>query len=363
MKKVLTVASLLLLVVLFRLALYRQETGREPDDEVVVGLVVTGSKETDAWSKSHYEALQDLSTEMGFRLICVENVSGIDDGIVPVIADLAKRKARIICVAGMNFGSTLARIADGYGGIRFLHCGGLANGKNLYAFFGKMYQARYLSGIVAGMRTGTDEIGFVAAEPVDEVIRNINAFALGVRSVNPGATVRVSFSGLWDNVQRERDCANLLIDSHGVDVIAYHQNNDAAARTADERGIYSITFHIGNRGELSEHCLTGAIWRWKPFYRECIEDILSNRPMPRHYWAGLEKRAVGLAPLSSLVAPGTAERVEDAKIRIVGGEWDVFHGPIRDNTGTLRVEPGSAMSDDQIIHDFKWYVVGVAIDE
>lgn len=361
MRKVLIAAVILFLLVLAAIFFFRAGGGDE-DRRVRVGLVLTGSKSEAGWSSSHFKALEKVSREMDFDLLVRENVSEFDDSAVPVVEDLYGKGVRVICMAGMQYGDKVERMREKYPDAFFLHASGVENSGNMVAFFGKMYQARYLSGIVAGMRTETNRIGFVAAMEVNEVIRGLNAFALGVRSVNPEAEVYVRYSGLWDAKDAEIIAARRIIDERGIDVMTYHQDYPHAARVADGLGLYSILYHVGNDGTLSDRCLTAAIWNWAPFYRERIEDCLYGRFRAGRYWVGLEKGIVDLAPLSPRVAEGTAARVEAARKRIESGEWDVFQGPVRDNTGTLRVEAGSAMSDDQMIRRFDWYVEGVIVD-
>ena len=361
-KKILITAMVLFVALIGLLFFYRLEKRRDAGGKrPVVGLILTGARDGGGWNESHYMALRSLADEMGFELICVENVSEYDDSVLPVIDQLAKNGARVICLAGLNYGKSAVKVLDRYSDIFFLNASGLERGRNLVSFFGKMYQARYLSGIVAGMETKSGNVGYVGAMRVDEVVRGMNAFALGVRSVNPGATVHVAFSGLWSDPDAEIRCANLLMDTYGADVLTYHQNTKTVALEADKNGVFSITYHTANNGGLSERCLTGAIWNWVPFYRERIEDGLYRRSQQRIYWLGLAEGIVDLAPFSPLVKPETAAKVAEARARIVGGEWDVFYGPIRDNTGELRIEEGSSMSDDRMIFNFNWFVEGVEI--
>ena len=364
MKKILFLASGLFLLLLLLLFAYRSERRRSAgDEEVRIGLVLTGRKDLDGWNQSHYDALRSLSGEMNFTLLCMEDVSEFDDSVLAAIDTLAGQGAKIICLAGMGYGESAATALDKYPDITFLNASGVEQGHNLVSFFGKMYQARYLSGLVAGLQTETGEIGYVAAMPVNEVIRGINSFAVGVRAANPKAVVRVRYTGLWDDPEKERRAAALLLGSYAADVVTYHQNTAAAAKEADSRGRFSITYHTANNGELSDKCLTGAVWHWAPFYRERIEDSLYRRKQKRFYWVGLEKGIVDLAPFSARVPPETVAMVMAERERIKNGEWDVFRGPMYDNAGVLRIEAGSAMSDDQLITDFDWYVDGVVVIE
>lgn len=356
------IAALVLFLLLLGAILFYRAGGREDPQHIRVGLVLTGARNGDGWSTSHFKALNEASREMGFELLVRENVSEYDDSAMPVVAELCDAGARIVCLAGMNYSDKVDRLRRKYPKVFFLHASGLEHARNLTSFFGKMYQARYLSGIVAGMATKTNQLGVVAAMEVDEVVRGVNAFTLGARSVNPEATVWVRYSGRWDAALAERQAAQRLVDKHNVDVMTYHQNWPHAARFADERGLYSIMYHVANDGGLSDRCLTAAVWNWTPFYREHIADSLYSRFRSGKYWVGLEKGIVDIAPLSPLAPAGAAEKVATERERMKKGVWDVFRGPIRDNKNKLRIEAGSVMSDEQMIYHFDWYVEGVKVD-
>lgn len=362
MRKLLLAATILFLLLVAFIVVYRFDASTDGvQQQARVGLILTGDRQTDGWSMSHFQALSSLSREMDFELLVREGVSEFDDSSRQVIRDMVAAGAEVIVLAGLHYGDTLDTFVGEYPEVCFLHASGTRRGKNLQPFFGKMYQARYLTGLVAGLHTASDRIGYVAAMEVDEVVRGLNAFAIGVRTVNPDATVLVKYTGRWDAPEAEAANARTLLETHGVDVVAYHQNGLTAARIADAAGAYSITYHVANPGDLSERCLTGAVWRWEPFYRERIRDCLYGGPHSRNYWMGIETGIVDIAPLSHGAKPGTADFVGSEKARMTGGNWDVFHGPIRDNRGRLVVEKDASMSDDELIHNFDWYVEGVEV--
>ncbi len=333
--------------------------GTEDDAQVKVGLVLTGTKHDGGWNEAHYKALAVLEEEMDFRLICRENIPETDDSIIAVIDEMAAEGASIICASGWGYGDSIFEVNEQYPDIVFLHCSGTEKSENVAGFFGRMYQARYLTGIAAGMRTQSHSIGYVASMPTVEVIRGINAFTLGVRSVDPEATVHVLWTNAWDNITLEKQLTDQLIDDYGADVVSYHQNTAAVCEEADARGVYSVGYHYDNTASFPDTCLTAAVWNWTDFYRSRIRECIGGDFTGNTYWDGYSEGAVAISRLSDCCAEGTAQAVEAAQERLIDGDWDVFFGPIYDNSGALRVEEGTSLSDDYLLNDLTWFVEGV----
>ena len=222
---------------------------------------------------------------------------------------------------------------------------------------------RYLSGIVAGMQTETNEIGYVAAFPIAEVNRGINAFTLGVRLVNPEAEVYVNWSKSWTGEEENAQATKELIEQHDIDVLAMHNDTMSPLEIADQNGIWTIGYNIDNSERFPNSFLTAPIWNWEKFYEPRILECLQGKFQGVHYWEGVETGLVDLAVLTKNVKPGIAERVELERMRLMSGTFDVFYGPVRDNEGKIRVKAGQSMTDDSMLNDFFWYVEGVVADE
>jgi len=250
-----------------------------------------------------------------------------------------------------------AAMADQNPDIYFFHCSGDMTSENMSAYFGRMYQMRYLTGIVAGLRTETNQIGYVAAHPIPEVRRGINAFALGVKSVNPDAEVHVIWTHSWLDTGLEKELAMELIQS-GCDVIAQHQDSLLPQIAAEEEGIWSIGYN-SSMGFFSPNAyLTAAIWNWGPYMVKQVRQIENGTWESSNYWGGLEDGIVMLEELTANVAPGTQEAVDEAMRRIENG-FDVFTGPIYDNRGGLRVPEGQVMMDSEKL-SIEWLADNVA---
>jgi len=279
------------------------------------------------------------------------------------IQELIDEGCEIIICNSFGFGEWVVQMAEKYPDIYFYHATGVEEGDNLASYFGRIYQMRYLSGIVAGLQTESNEIGYVAAFPISEVNRGINAFALGVKKVNPDATVYVEWTGSWTDDVMCEEAVNTLLAEHDIDVLAMHSDSNKPLEIAEEKGIWSIGYNIDNSGKYPNTYLTAPVWEWQNFYEPQILACLHKKFHGKHYWEGVETGLVSLAPFTGNVKPGTAEIVEAEREKLESGLFDVFYGPITDNAGNLRVAEGESMSDASMLNEFDWYVEGVVTDE
>lgn len=326
-----------------------------------VGLILNGYKDDKSWSQSHYESLQNTAEELNLNVICREYVTS--DNVAYEIQQLATEGCEVIIANSDLFREDMIKAAELYPEIYFLHASGTGYSKNLCTYFGRMYQARYLAGVTAGMQTETNSIGYVAAMPIPEVNRGINAFALGVRSVNPDAQVYVRWTDSWTGDLPAETAAEQLISERNTDVITVHTDTIAPLLVAEEKGISAIGYNVDNREEYPNAYLTAAVWDWEPFYTTKILSCLQGKFVGDNYWEGLESGMVSLAPFSDNVKEGTEAIVNAEEERILSGAYDVFYGPIYDNNGNLRVAEGECMTDNAMLNEFDWYVEGVVIEE
>jgi len=230
----------------------------------------------------------------------------------------------------------------------FEHCSGFKTADNVGTYFGRMYQPRYLSGMIAGKMTESNTIGYVAAHPIPEVIRGIDAFTLGVRSVNPKAKVHVVWTQTWYDPAKEREAAESLLDI-GADVIAQHQDTPAPQQAAEKRGKYSIGYNSDMASFAPGSYLTSPIWKWTVFYEKVVKEVHEGTWTSSQYWGGLADGVVGLAPYSDLVPQDVRDLVEAKKAEIVSGSWDVFNGPINNQDGTVMVAEGDTIPDQDLL--------------
>ncbi|MBQ8327302.1 MAG: BMP family ABC transporter substrate-binding protein [Lachnospiraceae bacterium] len=324
-----------------------------------VGLLLNGTKDDGNWCQSHYDGLQKTASQLNLEIHLRENVAA--ENVTTNIDELISKGCEIIIANSFEFGDGVKESAEKYPEIYFFHATGVEKGKNFSSYFGRMYQIRYLTGIVAGLQTKTNQIGYVAAYPISEVNRGINAFAIGVKSVNPEATVYVSWTNSWTDDDSTKSATELLLDKYDIDVISMHTDSLKPLEVADERNVLSIGYNVDNSQSYPETFITAAVWDWEKFYTPNILRCLQGKFVGNHYWEGVETGIVSLAPFSEKVNEGIKEKIDIELVRLNSGTYDVFYGPITDQSGNIRIADGESMTDYSMLNEFDWYVEGVVI--
>ena len=264
------------------------------------------------------------------------------------ISQYVRQGYNLIFTTSFGYMDPTITVAKGAPDVTFMHCSGFKTADNVGTYFGRMYQPRYLTGMIAGKMTTSNILGYVAAHPIPEVIRGINAFALGARSVNPKAQVRVVWTQTWYDPAKEREAGESLLDV-GADVIAQHQDTPAPQQAAQDRQRYSIGYNSDMSGFAPKAHLTAPIWNWEVIYRKVADEVHNGTWSSYQYWGGLGDGVVDLAPYGEMVPQEVRDMVEAKKAEIVAGGWDVFTGPINDNAGEERVAEGETMSDEDML--------------
>lgn len=357
--RMLILAGVSVVVIIIALILFPQDNKEE---KIKVGFVMSGSTTETGWNGLHYEGIKSACDMLEVELIVKEGIKENSGQCEEAIHELAKKGVSIIILSSYGYAGEVLDVVEEYKDIVFYSESFDYYGDNLNCYFSRIYQARYLAGIVAGMQTETGIIGYVAAMPNSEVNRGINAFALGAQRVNPNAKVVVAWSNSWDNSEEEKRLAEQLIDERDVDVITYHQNQPNVIKVAEERGIYSIAYHQVMEG-ASDKLLTTVEFHWDLAYKELVSDYLSGKSeVVNVYWFGLDKDAIGLGDMSPYVSQDTITLLEEVKQEIVNGER-IFSGVIYDTEGNLRCDQGENISDQILMREMDWYVEGVEFYE
>lgn len=335
------------------------KAGKAPEpsqEKIKVGFVYVGPVGDHGWSYAHDLGRKYLEKQLDYvETVYVENVADVD--AEKVISDLAQKGCQVIFATSFGQMDGTIRAAQKYPKVIFMHCSGYKTAPNVGTYFGRMYQARYLTGIVAGKMTKTNKIGYVAAFPIPEVVRGINAFTLGVRSVNPNAKVKVVWTNSWVNPAAEKEAAKSLLES-GCDVVTQHQDSPATQQAAQEAGAYSIGYNSDMSKFAPDACLTSAVWNWGPFYVDIVKKVKAGTWKNDQYWIPMSEGIVDIAPISDKVPAEVKKLVEEKKQGLIAHKFDVFDGPIKDQNGKLRVEKGKTMSDAEML-SFDWFVEGV----
>ena len=325
-----------------------------------IGFVMTGNRNDSGWNGKHYAAVRKVCDEYGFTLLMKENVAENTGACPKAVDELAAEGANVIFLSSFGYPAEMFNLTENYPQISF--CGIVAEptAPNMTAYFARMYQGRYLAGIIAGRRTKSGTIGYVAAMPNAEVNRGINAFALGVQSVNPAARVAVCWTNSWQDAEKESANVRRLVKEAGADVITYHQNQATSADAADALGVDFIGYHERLEG-YSEHYLTSVVCRWEKFYGDMMARYLKGELTARKTnWLGVESDVVYLSEYSSVIDDDTRKRVERTQREMLE-DRRIFAGEIYDNEGKLRCGADEVISDDILLTRMDWLVKGVNV--
>ena len=353
---------LLIAVLCFTMLLTGCQDSKKPGTskdgkDVKVGFVFIGTGNDAGYTYAHEQARKYVEEKLGVETIYQENVSDSDNSSIAVMQSLIDQGCNVIFANSFGFMEYVHEMAQEYPDVKFLHCSGYLDAENMLNYFGRIYQPRYLSGIVAGLKTETNKIGYVAAYPIPEVIRGINAFTLGVRSVNPEATVEVVWTSTWYDPATEKNAAIALLDNN-CDIIAQHQDTTAPQQAAQERGKWAIGYNCDTSDIVPEAFLTAPVWNWAPYYADQVQKVIDGTWKSENYWGGMSDGIVDLAPLTKNAPEGAQAKVDEMKAKIINGEFDVFDGPIKDQSGKIRVPEGSSLTDEEKL-SFDWFVEGV----
>ncbi|KUO49232.1 MAG: hypothetical protein APF76_02850 [Desulfitibacter sp. BRH_c19] len=337
------------------------EEPQAEEEEFIVGFVYVSPAGDGGYTYAHDLGRKYLEENVpGIKTVIYEAVEEGPDA-ERVMTELAENGAKVIFATSFGYMDYMANVAEQYPDVVFEHCSGYKTADNMATYFGRIYEARYLSGIAAGMKTESNKIGYVGAFPIPEVVRGINAFTLGVQSVNPDATVNVVWTNTWYDPGTEKDAALSLLDM-GADVIAQHQDTPGPMQAAEERGAWGISYNSDMTHFAPNAILTGPVWNWGPYYVSTVESVMDGTWSTHEYWGTMAEGAVGLAPYNEdVMTPEIIEAVEAAKAEIISGDLDVFAGPINDQSGAVKVSDGTAMTDGERL-GFDWFVQGVEGD-
>ena len=249
------------------------------------------------------------------------------------------------------------KVAKKFPKVKFEHASGYKRLDNMGTYFDRAYQGRYLTGMVAGLMTKSNLLGYVASFPIPEVIRGINAFTLGARDVNPKAKVKVVWVSSWYDPGKESEAANTMINM-GADVVTQHTDSPGAINAAEKNGVYAIGYHSDMSGHGPKAHLTATVHNWGPLYVAKAKSVLDGTWKSQDVWGGLGENALDLAPYNNQVPKTVRAVVDHSKSLIAKGKLHPFAGPIKDQTGRLRVLAGKSMSDAEMLR-MDWYVEGV----
>lgn len=370
------------------------------DDFKIGAIYINGQNDTSGYTYAHHTAIKKAMAELGLKdsqLAIVDNVAEDDDAVNSAVDTLVGKGCKMIIGISFGYINAMAAKAEEYPDIIFTHATGyMSNDTNFNNYFGRIYQARYLAGIAAGLKSleiKNDKIGYVSAYTTAyaETASGINAFAMGAMAANPNAKVYVKKLGSWGNETMEKSLAEALIQE-GCGVISQHcdsaQPQIAANNTHKDSDPSNDVYGCGYNSDMTEQApdahLTATVWHWDVYYKAAIEAAMGGaanfmEKMGKDYYAGLKEGLVGVSPLSDNCAAGTDKAIQAVTDLILSGEWDVFSGvkltvdangkitqtdaDLVDCNGNVIVEAGGKSVDDSVIKSSMNYLVAGVIGD
>lgn len=346
----------------------QKSTGGIAKDDIKVGVLhISDPEEGSGYSYTHDIGIQGMQENLGLRDNQIIRKLNVDDSdfaeIENAIQECINEGCNIIFTTSWGYMEATAAMAEKYPDVYFSHgTGYMSNGKNFTNYFGRIYQARYLSGIVAGMNTTTNKIGYVAAmdSSSSEVTGGIDAFAIGVSSVNPDAVVYVKVTNSWYDPDAEKAATEELL-AMGCDVMAQHCDTPYPQTLAQDKGVYGIGYNSDMSKETPDSCLCSVIWNWSAYYTSAVESVIDGTWDGSNYYGGMEEGLVEITALADFCAAGTQEKVDEATAQILSGTCNVFDGELETNTGEVIGTQGTTLEDAVITGGINWYFKNVVV--
>ena len=339
-------------------------------ENIKVGVLhISDPAEGSGYSYTHDIGIQGMQENLGLSDSQIVRKLNIDDGdakaVEKALQECVDEGCNVIFTTSWGYMKPTADMAEKYPDVYFSHgTGYMSNGKNFNNYFGRIYQARYLSGIVAGMNTKTNKIGYVAAQDStnSEVTGGIDAFALGVYSVNPDAVIHVKVTNSWYDPAAEKAATEKLL-AMGCDVMSQHCDTPYPQTLAQEKGVYGIGYNSDMSKETPKSCLCSVIWNWSAYYTSAVKSIIDGTWDGSNYYGGMSEGLVEITDLADFCVKGTPEKVDDASLLILSGKFNVFDGVMQTNDGKTVGEAGKTLDDATITGGINWYYKNVVVEE
>ena len=356
MKKLLA----LMLVAMLLLTACGGNSGKESGEQIKVGFIYIGHINDGGFTQAHDKGRLELEAKLGdkvktfYQEAVPENKQDVKNSAKVMI----DQGATVIFANSFGYMDAMNELALEYPDLKFLHFSGyMMNDTNFGNYFGAMEEARYLSGIVAGMKTKSNKIGFVAAFPLPELFIAINAFTLGAQSVNPDATVQVVWTNSWYDPQKEKEAADALLAA-GCDVLAQHCDTTGPQVAAEEKGAFAIGYNSDSYQAAPKAFMTAPVWNHGVYYIKTVESIMDGTWKPESYYGTMADGYIDILPLTENAPEGAQAKIDEVQAKIKSGEFNVFAGPIKNQAGEIVIAEGEK-PDRQKIWETNFLVEGV----
>ncbi|OLP16696.1 BMP family ABC transporter substrate-binding protein [Leptolyngbya sp. 'hensonii'] len=337
---------------------------------LALGFIYVGSKDDYGYNQAHAEGKTGLSK--------LPDVKTLEEASVPETTAVQETMRNMISQDGATalfptsfgyFDPHILILAKEFPEVQFFHCGGLyQEGKtpsNVGSYFGYIDEAQYIAGIVAAHTSKSGKLGFIAAKPIAQVLRNINSYTLGARSINPKVSTNVIFTGDWSQPVKEAEAANSLADQ-GVDVLTCHVDSPKIImETAEKRGIFCTGYHANQANLAPKGYLTGAEWDWANIYTQYAKDLLAGKTLMNNGIAhlvrgGLKEGFCKLSPYGAAVTAAAKTDADAAQAKFMNGSMVIYKGELKDNSGKVVIPAGKELTQQDIeLEKMNWLVEGV----
>ena len=338
-------------------------------EDLKIGVIhITDPAEGSGYTYTHDLGIQGMQKALGLddsQIIRKNNTSDSDPTAVETaMLECIEEGCQLIFATSYGYMDTCEKLAAEYPDVIFSHGTGYkSNGKNFNNYFGRIYQARYLAGIAAGLKTESNKIGYVSAfgKTLSETGGGIDAFAMGVESVNKDATVHVKVTNSWYDPEGEAQAAKALIDD-GCDVIAQHCDTPNPQLAAEAAGVYGVGYNSDMSKDAPKAVLCSVMWDWSAYYTWATEQVINGTWTGENYFGGMSEGLVKISDLADFNDPEAAAKIEEAQAKMLDGSFNVFDGVIETNEGTTVGEEGKTLDDATIQGGIDWYYKNVVED-
>ena len=310
------------------------------------------------WTHQHDQGRKAVEKALGaaVKTTVVDNVAeGADSE--RVVRDLAQQGHDVIFTTSFGYMEPTLKVAKEFPNVKFESITGYKTDVNVSVANARYYEGRYLAGVAAGRMTQSNVAGYVAGFPIPEVLQGLNAFTLGMRSVNPKAQVKVIWLNSWFDPAKERDAAFALFNQ-SVDVISFHTASNAVMVAAQERGKMAIAYHSDMRKVAPDAQLMAVTHEWGAYYTQRVSDVQKGQWRTGNVWAGLKEGMIRVGDFGPKLPAKVRDEIVKLQQDIAQGKRHPFQGPIADNEGKPIVAIGQKLSDVQILN-MNYGVAGV----
>jgi simple sugar transport system substrate-binding protein len=334
-------------------------TAAEPATPLKVGFVYVGPVGDAGWTFQHDLGRKQMEAALKGK-VTTQYVESVPEGADAerVIRSMAQGGAKVIFATSFGYMNPVINVAKQFPDVVFMHATGYKTAKNVGVYNGRFYEGRYLNGVMAGRLTKSNVAGIVAAFPIPEVVMGINAFTLGMRSVNPKAEVRVVWTNGWFDPGKEREAALALI-AQGADMLTHDTDSTAVNQAAEEKGVKVFCYNSDEIKYGPNAQLTGLIHTWGDYYTKVVGKVLASTWKSENVWGGLKAGMIQMAPINPKVPKDVAALISRLQAQIENGKLHPFTGPVLDQDGKARVAAGKTISDEDL-EKMDYFVQGVA---